>query len=282
MLKAMLCALIWAALTGAGQAQAQGKTMTLAADRRLEASGLLDFLVPRFALKTGIRVTLLPGDADALSAAAAEGRADALLGAADLAGAVAARDTGTRLRPAFHEAEGAADGAGAVYAVIALPGGAGAEQGARFAEWLTSEIGQRTIAQFAPEGGARYLPGARKVAAAPAALPEGDVDAGERLSLVHCGRCHVVSERNRFSGIGSTPSFAAMRARQDWETRFRNFWAKNPHPSFTQVEGLTRPFDPAAPPHIAPVEITQHDLDAIVAYAAALAPKDLGAAIEPR
>jgi hypothetical protein len=97
-----------------------------------------------------------------------------------------------------------------------------------------------------------------------------------------CGRCHVVSERNRFGGIGSTPSFPALRSMPDWEDRFRTFWALNPHPSFTQVEGLTEPFDPASPPHIAPVHLTMAESDAILAYVAGIAPKDLGAEIEAR
>jgi len=277
MLKAMLCALACAAFGAAGQAAAQGKAMVLEADDGLDASGLLDFLVPRFALKTGIRVRVVAREAGALASAGAA--PDAVLGPEKAVDAALARAGGGASRPAFHKGDAEA---GIVYAVAALPGGADPENGARFADWLVSEIGQRTIAQFAPEGGARYLPGARAVATAPRALPDGDAEAGERLSLIHCGRCHVVSERNRFGGIGSTPSFAALRGRDDWQRRFRAFWSKNPHPSFTQIAGVTAPFDPANPPHIAPVEITQADLDAILAYVASVAPKDLGAPVQPR
>ena len=49
-----------------------------------------------------------------------------------------------------------------------------------------------------------------------------------------------------------------------------------PHPSFTQVEGVTPPFDPARPPHIAPVELTIDDVEAIAAFARTIPPKDLG------
>ena len=103
----------------------------------------------------------------------------------------------------------------------------------------------------------------------------GDALAGERLALVNCGRCHVVGEKNRMGGIGSTPSFAMLRTLGDWERRFRAFFTLNPHPAFTQVPGVTPPFDQARPPPIAPLEITLADIDAILAYAASLAPADL-------
>ena len=111
---------------------------------------------------------------------------------------------------------------------------------------------------------------------------EGDANEGEKLSHFHCGRCHVISDRNRFGGIGSTPSFPALRAIPSWRDKFAAFWTLNPHPSFTQVVDITPPFDPDRPPHIAPVVITQEDLEAIVAYAASIEPKDLGAAVESR
>ena len=38
---------------------------------------------------------------------------------------------------------------------------------------------------------------------------------GEKLSYIDCGRCHVIGERNRMGGIGSTPGFAVNRT---WET----------------------------------------------------------------
>ncbi|MFQ5567351.1 MAG: c-type cytochrome, partial [Paracoccaceae bacterium] len=34
---------------------------------------------------------------------------------------------------------------------------------------------------------------------------------GEKLTMINCGRCHKVSEKDRMGGIGSTPSFAVMR-----------------------------------------------------------------------
>ena len=53
----------------------------------------------------------------------------------------------------------------------------------------------------------------------------------------------------------------------------------NPHPAFTQVADVTPPFHEERPPPIIPVEMTLDDLQAILAYVAALEPADLGAPI---
>ena len=103
---------------------------------------------------------------------------------------------------------------------------------------------------------------------------------GEKLTLSHCGRCHVVSERNRFGSIGSTPSFAALRNAEDWEDRFRAFYALNPHPAFTQVPGVTSPFVPERPSPIHPVVLTPAEIEKIIDYARTIEPKDLGAPVQ--
>jgi hypothetical protein len=103
---------------------------------------------------------------------------------------------------------------------------------------------------------------------------------GEKLTLLHCGRCHVVGERNRFGGIGSTPSFAALRAAADWEDRFRAFYALKPHPAFTQVPGVTPPFVPERPSPIHPVVVTPGEIEQIIGYARTIEPKDLGAEVQ--
>ncbi len=138
-------------------------------------------------------------------------------------------------------------------------------------------------------GGPRPLQaaeGALPPKADPVAQPQvaaaGDVAHGERLALRHCGRCHVVNEKNRFGGIGSTPSFAALRALPQADDKFAAFWTFNPHPAFMQVEGQTKPFDAAHPPSAAPVILTQQEAEAIAAYAATIPPLDLGAPVKPR
>jgi len=239
-------------LTAAPAGGAEERRIAVAASPELAGNGFLKHLLPRFSLKTGIRVSavaLAPGV-----------EADVLLGPQ---GAVAGG------RPVFRSGD-------AVYAVRMEAGGrAGPAQ--RFLDWLASDIGQRTVAAFAPGGVALYAPAAGAGVEAEAPAGAGDALAGERLALVHCGRCHVIGPRNRMAGIGSTPSFAMLRALGDWERRFRAFFTLNPHPSFTQVAGVTPPFDKALPPPIAPLEMTLADLDAILAYAASLRPADLAA-----
>ena len=148
-----------------------------------------------------------------------------------------------------------------------------------FVDWLVSETGRRTIAAFQPPDGQQFvLPEIAIEEAASEALP-GNAELGEQLSLEHCGRCHVVNESNRMAGLGSTPSFRALRANELWLERFQSFFARNPHPAFTQVEGITPPFDISRPPPIVPVEITIEDLEAILAYVSRVKPADLGAPV---
>ena len=251
--------------------------MTLAADSRLQQSGLMDYLVPRFALKTGVRVTVIAGDPAVIRGHVAARTADSALVpegvAQDLANSGEA-EAGQRVLLAPDETQGGG------FAVVLVPGSPGYDHAERFADWLASDIGQRTVASFA--GPVAYRPGVRDEAEEAAVLPEGDADEGERLSILHCGRCHVVSDKNRFAGIGSTPSFPALRSIPGWEEKFLTFWDENPHPSFLQVTGVTEPFDPDRPPHIAPVEITVEEMEAIVAFAASIQPMDLGAEVQSR
>ena len=117
--------------------------------------------------------------------------------------------------------------------------------------------------------------------AAPAAGAQ-DFEPGEKLTLIHCGRCHVINERNRYGGIGSTPSFAALRTLEDWEQRFDSFYTLNPHPAFTQVAEVTEPFPPERPSPIHPVEVTLEEIAVIREFARTIAPKSLGPEIGTR
>ena len=147
-------------------------------------------------------------------------------------------------------------------------------------DWLASKPGKAAIEGFAPDGSQRY---STELAVVVVEAPEefdGDAIDGSRLALVHCGRCHVIDERNRMGGIGSTPSFAALRGRENWSDLFRVFWAHNPHPSFTQVEGVTEPFDPNRELHVAPVEVTLEEIEGIIAFVAEMEPKNLGLRVQ--
>lgn len=150
----------------------------------------------------------------------------------------------------------------------------------KFTDWLKSDPGIAALEGFPADGPAQYAALGQTVAVAEKAEISGDAHEGSRLAIVHCGRCHVIDERNRMGGIGSTPSFAALRARPGWNDLFEAFWVHNPHPSFTQVEGVTPPFDPSRPVHIAPVEITLEEIEAITAFASTIQPKELGRPVQ--
>ena len=149
-----------------------------------------------------------------------------------------------------------------------------------FLEWLKSGPGKAAIEGFEPDGRPVYTTEVAVVVVETEEVFDGDTATGSRLALVHCGRCHVVDQRNRMGGIGSTPSFAALRGRDNWSDLFRAFWAHNPHPSFTQVEGVTEPFDPNKAVHVAPVEITMDEIEAITAFVATIEPKSLGRPVQ--
>ena len=224
------------------------EAVRLAVPPALVETGLLEYVLPRFSLKTGVRI--------------------APVGLGEPAQIV--------LSP---EADGPRvfTGPDATWRMgLTAPGHDGA---ARFADWLLSEIGQRTVTAFTRDGTAPFsLPAAQKVAVAPISY-DGDPDTGRELSVEHCARCHAVSEATRMNAIGSSPSFFVLRAMRDWDTRFAGFYALNPHPAFTQVAEVTPPFPIDRPSPIVPVEITLEDLDAILAYVAGMAPAELGAPI---
>ena len=212
------------------------------------ATGLLDHILPRFALKTGRRAALVAGDADArLVALAGQGRP------------VMARE-------------------GTVYAIILDTDNPAA---ARFADWLSSEIGQNTVAAFVPSEGPAFSPPSEAEEIVDIVF-EGDAELGRKVAENHCARCHRVSSEGKAMNIGSTPSFPALRSLPDWDVRFAAFFTLNPHPAFLQVAGVSPPFDPAFPPPIVPVEITPEEVEALSAYVARMAPANLGAEIISR
>ena len=222
---------------------AQEKRFVLDAPDALVETGFLQYLLPRFSLKTGVRIML---DDEGAQARLTE-------------------DTGT---PVFQGAE-------VLWRLDHVPG----PHTNRFLDWLRSDVGARTIVAFAPDGGPAFTLPVQTREVEQAVIPDADTQAGERLSLVLCGRCHVVNDKNRMKAIGSTPSFAVLRTLPGWIERFEAFYALKPHGAFTQVADVTPPFDPARPPPIAPVELTLGDLDAILAYVATVVPADLGAPI---
>lgn len=236
-----LCA-VWA-----GGVRADDRSFRLAVPEALVETGLLRHLVPRFTLKTGVRVEIV----------AAGSAAEAALGTA--------------------EGRAVFEGEGGLWRLALSGTHPGA---ARFADWLGSEIGLRTVAAYEVEGRAPFTPARADAPAEATPRFEGDAAAGRQVAQSRCGRCHVVEAARRMTGIGSTPSFAVLRALPDWSARFQSFYALRPHPAFTQIAGVTEPFAQHLPPPIVPVEITPGDLEAILAYVAQIAPADLGAPIQ--
>lgn len=219
-------------------------------DSALEQSGIMQFLQPRFSLKTGVRIAHLatPNGADVL---------------------LSDQNAPDRVPVMARE--------GVVYFVIQANAGSPAS---RFVDWLLSDIGQRTIEQFKPKTGQPFSGAAGMVAEVVEITLQGDVAKGETLSYRNCGRCHVIGEQNRMKGIGSTPSFALLRTFPDWQNRFEGFYALNPHPSFSQITGITAPFDPMRPPPINPLVLSIKQLEDILAFVGTIEPADLGAALE--
>jgi hypothetical protein len=226
-------------------AAAQDKTFTLEAPAALVDSGLLKFILPRFTLKTQTRITLTePGTG-----------ADARFGDSGIL-AFAGLDTVWKFD--------AGDDPDAL----------------RFADWLRSDVGRNTVDSYQVDGVALFTSEIKVEKVVVQITYDGDALRGEEVSLTHCGRCHVVSDKNRMNSIGSTPSFAVLRTLRDWEDRFQAFYVLNPHPAFTQIEDVTDPFDPTRPSPIAAVEMTLDDLENIIAFVQGIAPAELGRPIQ--
>lgn len=225
---------------------ADDRLVRLHAPEALVETGLMQHILPRFSLKTSVRVEMVP-----------EPEAQIVLGA---------------------EGRALFEGAGRIWHMeIRDASHPGTE---RFAEWLTSEVGRNTVIGFAPDGDALFAPPTAPERAVAEIEYYGDPELGHAVSVAKCTRCHAVDEATRGAGIGSTPSFAVLRSLDDWEGRFAAFYALNPHPAFTQVEDVTLPFPPERPSPIVPVELTLDEVEAILAYVAGMGATDLGPEID--
>lgn len=225
-----------------GLAMADDKQVVFYAPPALIESGLIKHIAPRFSLKTQVRVEIVDDPAQAEVVLGTDGRA-------------------------------LFSGLGQTWHVDVRSDAKGAQ---RFADWLTSQVGSRTIQSFAPEGETLFTePRLQKTVVAEVEMT-GDAVAGQEASWTKCGRCHVTERDRGGFGIGSTPSFFVMRSFEDWQSRFAGFYTLRPHAAFTQLEGVTDPFPIDRPSPIAPIELTLDDLEAILAYVAVLDPADLG------
>jgi cytochrome c553 len=248
---AVAMALLIACVMTASPVRAEDRVVRMAVPETLVETGFLKYLLPRFSLKTQVRVQLVAPGAVAEAALTADG--------------------GAGRRPVF---QGSTDLWHLEVLDEAHPGTS------RFVDWLGSDIGARTITAYAPDGVQMFTLPEVQVAEAEEILFEGDAELGESLSRTMCGRCHAVADDMHLNDIGSTPSFFVLRTLPDWDYRFQAFYALNPHPSFTQVADVTPPFPDDRPSPIVPVTMTLDDLEAILAYVAILEPADLGAPLQ--
>lgn len=233
-------------LLAPGIAAAQERDFTLSSPAELENSGFLRFLLPRFSLKTGIRVDVEGGSPELMIST-------------------------TSGVPVM-------EGLGAIfYLQLGAVDTPRQQKAQRFADWLVSDIGKRTIEQFTVDGTPIFTAAEAVVAEESAMVFYGDATLGEALSYTHCGRCHVIGDRNRMNGIGSTPSFGLLRGLPDWRERFLTFHTRIPHPAIAQIEGVTEPFDPLRPPSTYPLMITVDQLEDILTYVSGIEAVDLGA-----
>ena len=108
------------------------------------------------------------------------------------------------------------------------------------------------------------------------------LEKGEVLVRQHCTRCHVVADLNKYGGIGSTPSFGAIKSLPDWQDRFAAFWSLLPHPSVVQVEGLSPERPKGFLATTKQIFLDMNDVDAIQAYVDTVPVKDLGVGISYR
>ncbi|WP_133489661.1 hypothetical protein [Aliiroseovarius marinus] len=231
----------------AGIVHADERLVRMAMPAELVETGLPKYLLPRFSLKTQVRVTVVaPGD-----------EAEILIGSVG--------------RPVFH-------GIGQTWHLeLVATDHAGAQ---KFSDWITSEVGQRAVVGYVVDGAQLFELPQEAAPQEVVASYEGDAALGAVRAEEMCGRCHVVDAAKRMNSIGSTPSFFALRSLTDWEDRFQTFYVLNPHPAFTQIKDVTPPFPVDRPSPIVPVVMTLDDMDAILAFVAALAPADLGAPLQ--
>ena len=88
---------------------------------------------------------------------------------------------------------------------------------------------------------------------------------GLEISQKHCSRCHIVSDKNRYSSIETTPSFFGLRAMKDWKLRFSEFFVRPPHPALVNIADVTER-SKKLPAFVTEIDLTLEQIDDLVAY----------------
>ena len=97
---------------------------------------------------------------------------------------------------------------------------------------------------------------------------------GRDIVRQHCTRCHVVPNMNPYGGIGSTPSFAALKWLSDWEHRFEVFYTLPPHPALVSIQGVSEERSASLPVFVAEIELQIDDVEAILSFVRTLETPD--------
>ena len=100
------------------------------------------------------------------------------------------------------------------------------------------------------------------------------IEKGREVVRQHCTRCHVVPNMNPYGGIGSTPSFAALKWLSDWEHRFEVFYTLPPHPALVSIQGVSEERSASLPVFVAEIELQIDDVDAILSFVRTLETPD--------
>ena len=100
------------------------------------------------------------------------------------------------------------------------------------------------------------------------------IEKGREIVRQHCTRCHVVPNMNPYGGIGSTPSFSALKWLSDWEQRFEVFYTLPPHPALVSIQGFSEERSLSLPVFVAEIELQIDDVDAILSFVRTLETPD--------
>ncbi len=236
------------ALVPAAAPAQEDRAVRLHAPDSLRDTGLFRYILPRFTLKTQVRVALVDDPA----------QADLVLGA-----------DGVPLFARRGDAQ-----TGAVWS-LAERGNHGARCGTGCCP-ISGRTPSRPSRPRAPRCSARRP---RWPRTPPPMIVAGDAALGREKSREHCIRCHAIDADSHMTAIANSPSFMVLKTLPDWQERFLAFYVLRPHPAFTQIAGVTAPFPQDRPPALVPVEMTLEEVDAILAYVAGVPAADLGAPI---
>ena len=214
-------------------------------------SELIQYVVPRFSLKTRIRF-------------------DRVDTAGDIQFVIGPPEAGTEV---FQLVSGET-----VY-ISAVGDAAQSREYQSFVDWLVSDPGRATIADFEIDGNRIAIPVDAQEAAKVEIVIVGDLSHGRELSTNHCRRCHKVDRADKYSGTDNAPSFHAMRSFDDWYVRFSTFYTVSPHKALISVKGsgIEKDRELIA---IAPIDLKMSDINDIVAFVHSLTPLDLGKPIQ--